>query len=47
LAQVNFVVQRAEDGDMAVLPVENEAIPYDLVEVTGQHFKKYTPEEVE
>jgi succinate dehydrogenase / fumarate reductase flavoprotein subunit len=47
LGEVNFVVQRAEDGGMAVLPVENEPIPYDLLEVIGQHFTRYTPEETE
>jgi succinate dehydrogenase / fumarate reductase, flavoprotein subunit len=47
LAEVNFVVQKAGDGGMSVLPVENEAIPYDLLEVISQSFKKYTPEEME
>jgi succinate dehydrogenase/fumarate reductase flavoprotein subunit len=47
LGEVNFVVRRAEDGAMSVQGVENEAIPYDLLEVIGQHFTKYTPEETE
>ena len=47
LAEVNVVVQRAEDGQMAVRRVENEAIPYDLLEVISQSFKRYTPEETE
>jgi succinate dehydrogenase / fumarate reductase flavoprotein subunit len=43
LGEVNFVVQRAEVGEMAVLAVEHEAIPHDLLEVIGQSFQKYTP----
>ena len=47
LGEVNFVVHRADDGAMTVQAVENEAVPYDLLEVIGQHFTKYTPEETE
>jgi succinate dehydrogenase / fumarate reductase flavoprotein subunit len=47
LAEVNIIVQRADDGQMAVQLAENEAIPYDLLEVISQSFKRYTPEETE
>jgi succinate dehydrogenase / fumarate reductase flavoprotein subunit len=45
LGQVNFVAERTEGG-MAVTPVENEPIPYDLTEIISQSFKRFTPEEM-
>jgi succinate dehydrogenase / fumarate reductase flavoprotein subunit len=45
LAQVNMVVQRS-DGGMLVTAVENEPIPYGLMEVITQSFKRFTPEEI-
>jgi succinate dehydrogenase / fumarate reductase flavoprotein subunit len=44
-AQLNLVAEKTPDG-MAVSPVENEPIPYELTEVIGQSFKRYTPEEM-
>jgi succinate dehydrogenase / fumarate reductase flavoprotein subunit len=44
-AQLNLVTEKTPDG-MAVSAVENEPIPYELTEVIGQSFKRYTPEEI-
>jgi succinate dehydrogenase / fumarate reductase flavoprotein subunit len=46
-AQLNLMVQRGKDGEMAVTAVENQPIPYELTEVISQSFHKYTPEEHE
>ena len=46
-AQLNLMVQRGKDGEMAVTAVENQPIPYELTEVISQSFQKYTPEEHE
>jgi succinate dehydrogenase / fumarate reductase flavoprotein subunit len=46
-AQLNLMVQKGKDGEMAVTAVENQPIPYELTEVISQSFQKYTPEEHE
>jgi succinate dehydrogenase / fumarate reductase flavoprotein subunit len=46
-AQLNLMVQKGKDGEMAVTAVENQPIPYELTEVISQSFHKYTPEEHE
>jgi succinate dehydrogenase / fumarate reductase flavoprotein subunit len=43
--QLNLVTEKTPDG-MAVSVVENEPMPYELTEVIGQSFKRYTPEEM-
>jgi succinate dehydrogenase / fumarate reductase flavoprotein subunit len=44
LGTLNFVVEKTVDG-MNVRAVENEPIPYELLEVISQSHEKYTPEE--
>jgi len=46
-AQLNLMVQKGKQGEMAVSAVENQPIPYELTEVISQSFQKYTPEEHE
>jgi succinate dehydrogenase / fumarate reductase flavoprotein subunit len=45
-AKYNFVVQQGAEG-MTVRAVENDPIPYGLVEVISQSYERYTPEETE